>query len=340
MTVWAGATDRSTEYFYPYTCIGVILLIVTILASWGLFKEWRRWERGGPKEFSARRTMVLAVLLGLAFVLPSTIYGWNVVDDHVMDSRPDLSYYTFSDEVEGRTVKFEANVIDDMDTVLFQDRVHAFFVEDNGTILLLRTFDLEGPIGEAGTKTIAVIGESEYPLNARGTTTATVEDGALVVYFSYILRHDDLTDSMSWRMSTEDGTNWSSPSWVPKEPDDEQRTGDLPRTFEYYRYVEVYEHRTFKTSTGGELIALVYYHDEGDYPDWQGTYFAYRPKGGDWSDLVSLGYVHRLPQDVHELDDGTFVLVTNEQRAKPHYLVGTYYFRPQDFEDLTGPFYS
>ncbi len=323
----------------PIFCIGASCLIVVILATWGLFRQWRKWNQGEHGEFSASRTVVLAVLVGLAFVLPSTLYGWSVVNHHVMDTRPDLSYYIFNNELEGGTTMFEADLIDDMDTVLFQDRVHAFFVEDNGTVLRLRTLDLEGPMGEAETETIAVVGGSEYPLKARGTTTARVEEGALAVYYSYIVSHDGLTDSMTWRISSEDGSNWSSPSWVPNEPDDVKGTSDVPREFEWFRYVEVYEHRTYKTSTGGELIVLVYYHDEGDYPDWKGTYIAYRSKGGDWSDLVSLGYVHRLPQHVHELYDGALLVVTQEYRDKPYYLVGTFRFEPEDFEDLTGPFY-
>jgi hypothetical protein len=313
--------------------------VVTILATWGLFKQWRKWQHGEPWEFSSRRTVVLAVLVGLAFVLPATLYGWSVVNEHVMDSRPDLSYYTFTDGVEDERVAFEAYLIDDMDTVLFQDRVLAFFVEDNRTALNLRSTDLGSPLGVTETELLTVIGDSGVPLNARGTTTAVVEGDSLVVYYSYIVHHDGRTDSRTWRIGSQDGSNWTTPEPVPGEPDDGPNTKDLPRAFEWYRYLEAYEHRMYRTSSGGDLMAVVYYHDEGDYPDWKGTYFAYRPKGGEWSDLVSVGYVHRLPQDVHELSDGTFLVVNQVNRDKPYYRVDTFRFGPEDFEDLTGPFY-
>lgn len=339
MTVLASAADMSSVSYLPLYCIGSTCLVVTILASWGLFKQWRKWQYGEPWEFSSRRTVVLAVIVGLTFVLPATLFGWAVVDDYVMDSRPDLSYYTFTNGIEDGTVAFEARSIDDMDTVLFQDRVLAFFVEDNVTSLNLRVVDLDGPLGMAEAEHLVVIGESEYSLNARGTTTAIVEGDALAIYYSHIILYDGRTEKKTWRMASEDASNWSTPELVPGEPNDGPKRTDIPRTFEWYRIVEVYEHRTFRTSTGGDLLAVEYCRDMGDYPDRKGTFFAYRPRGGEWSDLVSLGYVHEVPQDVHELSDGTIVVVTKEDRDRQYYRVGTFRFGPEDFEDLTGPFY-
>ncbi len=54
-TVWASVADSSTTSIMPLICIGASLPVVTILASWGLFKQWRKCQHGEPW-FSARRT--------------------------------------------------------------------------------------------------------------------------------------------------------------------------------------------------------------------------------------------------------------------------------------------
>jgi len=331
------SVDDASISFLPLICLGVIVLVVTILASWGLFRQYRYWRRGPPGKFSTVKTTALAVVVGVVLMVPMTMFAWTLYIDEMEQSRPDLSYYTFTDEVECNTTWFEAELIMDFDSVMLRDRVYAFVVDDDGDTLYLRSVDLEGPGVMVETETLAEIGNSTPPLKARGTTTAAEEDGMLAVYYSYIVRSGTRTETWTWRMESEDGTTWSSPVRVGSEPDDAFKEREIPSRFERYRNVEVYEHRIYRTSTGGSLLVVRYYHDEGDYPDFKGTYFAHRPKGEEWSGLVSIGYLHQTPVDVHELSDGTFVVVTGVRPESYYYNVGTYRFGPNDFEDLTGP---
>jgi hypothetical protein len=330
--------EMASVSIWPFICWNAFFIVVIVLTSWGLFRQWRRWKGKDEGSFDRPRTVVLAAILCVAILVPGSIYVTSAWERHVEESKPDLTYYTYADRENESVAWLGMYRMDDVDSVLFEDRAIVFIVEDDRTFLQLSSWEPGQSTAPTEPVHMVTIGSSEPPINARGTVTAVVEDQMISVYYSYIVRTEAGTETHSWRLDSTDGIEWPTPVPVDGEPEDDQGDREIPKRFDWYRGIDVYDHRMVRTSSGDDLLVVQYYRDEICYPDHKGTYFAYRPRGEGWSDLVRIGNVHDMPMDVHGLSDGTFLVITTQVMSGGRYQVYSYRFGPDAFEDPNGPF--
>lgn len=346
-TTWSSIDDGTnqvasvTTFPNPGTvCLGTILLVALVAVVLGILGQWWKYRRGPEGGFDRGRTIVLAVIASIILIISGISIGLPWMEYLARRSNGDLEYYNLTNPASVETMHFNAGTFDDVDSIIFDGRLFIFYIDDDKNNLSLGYLEWVETEISIEPNHLATLGNSEYPRKVRGRTTAIIEDDDLVVYYSFIDRTGEYTDKRSWRMESKDGISWSTPIEVSSVPENKDNQEELPTTFDLFMDVEVYDYRISRLPDGGRIAAIRYFHDEGDYPDFKGVFFSYKPAGKEWSKLVNIGAVPTIPEGIHEFPNGTVVTV-NPGSGGIHTstVVVAHYFNGLDFKALDGPYH-
>jgi hypothetical protein len=290
-------------------CCGPIFIItITILSVLVIKirrKDWGRiWGRAG--------TMVLVALFTTLLVIQTQFYyESDIFHDFSEARKPEFAYSDTNATIKISRITMEEDLYEAWD-VLFIGRLGIVtFINDVDDQVMLRSKRILDGVTEVIVIPVVLLG-SRTNGNPRGSTCDLEEEqGRFVCNYSFFVGDEDPI-RIAYTTSTTDGLNWSVPARIVDYMDDSHDAGpDLPSKLTDFKRTDVDYIESLSTSEGGTLLALRYYETGTDVLNSKGTYFAMKPKHGEWTGLVRIPAWRLWHSGVklHEVSTGRYVAV-------------------------------
>ena len=357
-TLLASTLDVAPTPFWYVVCYPTALLILFVallVVGARESKGYQRRDTNGWKAF--RGTLVLLVLL----VLLSAPYFGAFITGYHEANRPEIEFYVSEAPVDVVSFTFEADKVEDWEVVGFDGQTLLVYAdrgmdEEMGTHwFYLRMIPIEADGGPGEVTNITPIENASYSLNPSVSLTTRVEDGRLSCYYTYVF--GPLPGILTWKISTSDLEEWSNPIPVDGQPEPEgvlgmrnirrfpcewksagHSSGRLPDGITDGRMYEIGHHYLLRTSESGNLLMVEYVEDQMCYDETVAIYFAHKPKGGEWSELVLFGDISLVPRQMLEVAPGQFGIVYFGSLGYDHYNLQISLVDVSDLYDTIGPF--
>ena len=337
-TLLASTLDVAPTPFGYVVCYPTALLILFIALLLVGARESKRYQKRDTEGWKAfRGTLILLVVLVLLLI---PYYGVFLTAFHEAN-RPEIEFNISESPVDVVSITFESDKVEDWEVVGFFGQTLLVYAdramdEEMGTHwFYLHMVPIEEDDGPGEVTNITPIGNASYSLNPSVSLTTRVEDGGLSCYYTYVFGPNP--GVLTWRISTSDLEEWSNPILVDGRPELEG-SGRLPDGFTDGRMYEIGRYYLLRTSESGSLLMVEYVEDQMCYDETVAIYFAHKPKGGEWSELVMFGNISHVPRQMLEVAPGQFGIVYFQPTGHHHHHLRLILVDVSDLYDTIGPF--
>ena len=282
---------------------------------------------------------IIAVIL-VVIVIASGAYNnksesWPELSDFTPDSwKPEFEYYISNSNISDNGVRFESERLWDFDAIMFKGRMVYVFIT-----LEKKTYELRYIHGSNREEysipvTIVNILNDTDVSNGWFTADLVIEGEELACYYTYRPYYSTLLEN-AWRISTLDGIVWERPEEVDYEL---SRKADAPSELDNFRDVDVRDTVRLKLSNGDTVVSLEYWGFDYDVSINHGPFFAYKPKGGEWTDPIRMGSGTRPKVKMHEITPHQIQVVISDRYFGDYRYIDYFFISPDDFDDVNGPY--